>query len=436
MTVVPYYKLSVLEKEKRTLCRKIEKQEFIMNSKEIINETIKHYQHFHNPSLARLYKFAGYNSVEWTAEGVYIRDIDGKSYIDCAGGYGVFSLGHRHPEVIEAVKEQLDKMAMSSKLFFSRPLGELCRLLAEITPGDLTFSFLCNSGAEAVEGALKIARLATGKTQIISAINAFHGMGVTGETGLKKEDKPLVYIPFGDTEALEKTINEHTAALILEPIQGEGGIIVPPDDYWPYIRKICTERNILLIADEVQTGLGRTGKMFAVDHYGVVPDIITVAKALGGGVIPTGAFIARPHVWNCFKRDPLIHTSTFGGSPLACIAAIKTIEILKRDRLPEKAAVTGEYLLNKLLALKYIYPEVIDSVRGKGLLIGVELTKEGIGGALIPALVKRGVTAGYTLNKPKVIRFEPPLIITEEEIDKVVIILEEAIKEAKKTLSI
>jgi len=407
-----------------------------MNSKEIINETIKKYRYFHNPSLARLYKFAGYNSIEWTSEGIYLRDIDGKSYIDCAGGYGVFSLGHRHPEVIQAVKEQLDKMAMSSKLFFSRPLADLCELLAEITPGDLTFSFLCNSGAEAVEGALKIAMLATGKTRVISAINAFHGMGVSGKTGLKNEDKPLVYIPFGDIEALEETINEHTAALILEPIQGEGGIIVPPDDYWPSIRQICTERNILLIADEVQTGLGRTGKMFAVDHYGVVPDIMTVAKALGGGVIPTGAFIAKPHVWNCFKSDPLIHTSTFGGSPLACVAAIKTIEILKRDRLPEKAAVRGEYFLNKLVALKNIYPEIIHAVRGRGLLIGVELTKEGFGGALIPALVRRGVTAGYTLNMPRVIRFEPPLIITEEEIDKVIVILEEAIKEAKKTLSL
>jgi putrescine aminotransferase len=406
------------------------------NSKEIINETIKNYQLFHNPSLARLYKFAGYNSIEWTDEGIYIKDIDGKAYIDCAGGYGVFSLGHRHPEVIQAVKEQLDKMAMSSKLFFSKPLGDLCRLLSEITPGDLTCSFLCNSGAEAVEGALKLARLATGKSQIISAINAFHGMSVSGKTGYRKEDKPLVYIPFDDIKALEEAINENTAALILEPIQGEGGIIVPHDDYWPSIRNICTEKNILLIADEVQTGLGRTGKMFAVDHYGVVPDIMTMAKALGGGVIPTGAFIAKPYVWNCFKSDPLIHTSTFGGSPLACVAGIKTIEILKRDRLPEKAEKMGTYLLNKLAALKDVYPEIIYSVRGKGLLIGVELTKEGIGGALIPALVKRGVTAGYTLNMPKVIRFEPPLIITEEQIDKVIVIFEEAIKEAKKTLSI
>ena len=415
------------------------------NTKEIINETAKNYKNFHNPSLAKLYKFGGYNSIEWTAEGVHIKDIDGKEYIDCAGGYGVFSLGHRHPEIVEAVKKQLDKMPLSSKLFFSKPLADLSRLLAEITPGDLTFSFLCNSGAEAVEGALKLARLATGKTEIISAINAFHGktcgdLSASGRSKMQEGFEPLLpdlyHIPFGDIKALEKAINEKTAALILEPIQGEGGIIVPEDDYWPKVRQICNERNILLIADEVQTGLGRTGKMFAVEHYDVVPDIMTMAKALGGGVIPVGAFIAIPSLWECFKSNPLVHTSTFGGNPLACVAAIKTIEILRRDNLPEKAALMGEYLLEHHIKLKEIYPEIIASVRGKGLLIGIELRKESIGGSLIPALVKRGVTAGYTLNMPKVIRFEPPLIITREQINKVILVLEEAIKEAKKTLSI
>jgi len=415
------------------------------NSDNIFKETVKNYQQYHNPSLAKLYKFAGYNTVEWEAEGIYIKDIDGKEYIDCAGGYGVFSLGHRHPEVVEAVREQLYRMPLSSKVFFSHTLGELSKMLAEIAPGDLTYSFFCNSGAEAVEGALKLARLATGKSQIISAINAFHGktygaLSASGRPLFQEGFEPLLpdllHVPFGDIRAMEKAINDKTAAILLEPIQGEGGIIVSEDDYWPQVRALCTEKKVLLIADEVQTGLGRTGKMFAVEHYGIVPDIMTLAKALGGGVMPIGAFIAIPSVWNCFKNNPLVHTSTFGGNPLACAAGIKTIEILKRDNIPEKAREMGDYLKGKLLELKIKYPEVIEFVRGKGLLIGVELTKEGIGGALIPEMVKGGVTAGYTLNKPKVIRFEPPLIITKKEIDKVIIVFEESIIKAKKTLSL
>jgi len=346
----------------------------MIDKKNIINETVRNYQKYHNPSLARLYKFAGYNSIEWEAEGVYIKDIEGKEYIDCAGGYGVFSLGHRHPEIVAAVREQLDRMPLSSKLFFSTHIGELSRLLAEITPGELTYSFFCNSGAEAVEGALKLARLATGKPQIISTVNSFHGktcgaLSVSGRPVFQEGFDPLLpelcHVPFGDVKALEEAINDKTAAVILEPIQGEGGIIIPPDGYWPEIRRICTEKEVLLIADEVQTGLGRTGKMFAVEHYGVVPDIMTLAKALGGGVMPAGAFIAIPSVWKCFKNNPLVHTSTFGGNPLACVAAIKTIEILRREKLPEKAAIMGNYLLEKLGNLKNIYPEVIDTVRGK-----------------------------------------------------------------------
>lgn len=415
------------------------------NAKKIFKETVENYKKYHNPSLAKLYKFGGYNSIEWECEGVYVRDIYGKEYIDCAGGYGVFSLGHRHPEVVAAVKAQLDRMPLSSKVFFSSHLGNLAKKLAEITPGDLTFSFFCNSGAEAVEGALKLARLATGKAQIISAVNAFHGktygaLSVSGRPIFQEGFEPLLpelyHVPFGNVRELKEAINDKTAAVILEPIQGEGGIVLPDDSYWPEVRRICNEKNVLLIADEVQTGLGRTGKMFAVEHYGVVPDIMTLAKALGGGVMPIGAFIAIPSVWNCFKSNPLVHTSTFGGNPLACVAAIKTLEILERDRLADRAFEMGEYLIEKLLNLKKIYPEVINFVRGKGLLIGVELTKEGIGGALIPEMVKRGVTAGYTLNMPRVIRFEPPLIIQKKELDKVISVFEESIIKAKKILSI
>ena len=208
---------------------------------------------------------------------------------------------------------------MSSKVLFNMPMANLAELLAKITPGDLQYSFFVNSGTEAVEGALKLARIHTGKTKVISTVNAFHGktygsLSATGRDMFREPFFPLlegfVHVPFGDAAAMEEAIDEDTAAVIIEPIQGEGGIIVPADDYLPTVREICDRRNVLLICDEVQTGLGRTGQMFAVDHYGVTPDIITTAKALGGGVMPIGAYIARPHIYEKYITSPFLHTST------------------------------------------------------------------------------------------------------------------------------
>ncbi|EGO63335.1 aspartate aminotransferase family protein [Acetonema longum] len=388
--------------------------------------TIEKYEKYINPSLARLFRFMGLNSVEGEAEGVFIRDTDGKQFLDCLGGYGVFSLGHRHPKVVEAVREQLDQMPLSSKVLFSKTMADLAEMLAAITPGDLQYSFFCNSGAEAVEGALKLARLHTGRSKVIATVNSFHGktfgaLSATGRDLFREPFQPLMqgfcHAPFGDIQTLEKIIDKETAAVIMEPIQGEGGIIVPPDDYLPRIRELCDHYHALLICDEVQTGLGRTGKMFASEHYGVVPDIITTAKALGGGVMPIGAFTARPAVWDRLIVSPFLHTSTFGGNPLACAAACATLQVLQDENLSERAARLGDYFTAKLKQLQLEYPNVIKEVRGKGLMIGIELTKEGIGGLVMSEMVNRGILVAYTLNNPKVIRIEPPLIIQAEQID-------------------
>lgn len=410
-----------------------------MTTEQIIDETIANYENFVNPAMAKLFRFMGLSTVEWSADGSIIRDIDGKEYIDCLGGYGVFSLGHRHPLVVEAVKKQLDVMPLSSKVLFNKPMADLSALLAEITPGKLKYSFIGNSGTEAVEGALKVARIHTGRTNIISTINSFHGktlgaLSATGRDLFRDPFKPLLsgfeHVPFNDIEAMKQRINAETAAVILEPIQGEGGIIVPSEDYLPAVRKLCDENGALLICDEVQTGLGRTGKMFAVDHCNVVPDIITTAKALGGGVMPIGAFTATEKVWEKYITSPFVHTSTFGGNPLACVAAIAAIGVLKDEQLVERAAMNGAYFIEKLTKLQQAYPDVIQEVRGKGLIIGIELTKEGIGGLLMSEMINKGILVAYTLNNPKVIRIEPPLIISKELIDIVVKALAETVEMA------
>jgi putrescine aminotransferase len=410
-----------------------------MTTEHIINETIEKYEQHINPAMAKLFRYMGLSTVEWEADGNIIRDIDGKEYIDCLGGYGVFSLGHRHPKVIEAVKKQLDYMPLSSKVLFNKPMADLSALLAEITPGELQYSFIGNSGTEAVEGALKLARIHTGRTKIISTINSFHGktlgaLSATGRDLFRDPFKPLLggfeHVPFNDIQAIKQVMNSEVAAVIVEPIQGEGGIIVPSDDYLPTLRKLCDEHGALLICDEVQTGLGRTGKMFASEHYNIVPDIITTAKALGGGVMPIGAFTAKPAIWEKYIISPFLHTSTFGGNPLACVAAIAAIHVLRDEELVNRSAVTGAYFLNELKNLQQAFPDVIKEVRGKGLMIGIELTKEGIGGLLISELVNNGVLAAYTLNNPKVIRMEPPLLITKELLTVVLKALHDAVEMA------
>lgn len=405
-----------------------------------IDAIVEKAKDFVNPGLARLMQFGGFGDVEETAEGCIITTASGTKFLDFIGGFGVFSLGHRHPRVVAAAHRQLDRMPLSTKTFFNAPQALLAEKLAQIAPGELRYSFFSNSGTEAVEAALKIARIATGKTDFISAVGAYHGksMGSLAATGREKYRKPFepmvpgyCHVPFDDLKAAEAAITERTAAIIIEPIQGEGGIITAAPGYLPGLRRLCDEHQILLIVDEVQTGLGRTGKMFAVEHENVAPDIMTLAKALGGGVMPIGVTMGTPAIWEkAFGENPLIHTSTFGGNQLACAAGLAALEVILEEDLPAKAVARGEQLLAGLRKTQAEMPGTLVAVRGQGLMVGVEFAVKDVAELTINGMVQRGVIASYTLNNPKVIRMEPPLVVTEEQVETAVSVFHEAVAQA------
>lgn len=399
------------------------------------------YQRYLNPSLPNLLKFMGFGTISQSTDGMHLRDVEGHEWLDFLGGLGVFSLGHRHPAVVAAVRDQLERQPLTIPIFFNQLQAELAELLAEVLPGRLQYSFFCSSGTEAVEGALKLARVCTGRTEVISAERSYHGktlgsLSASGRELYKAPFEPLLpdfrQIPFGDLAAMEAAISERTAAVILEPIQGEGGVVVPPADYLLGVRRLCTERGALLIADEVQTGFGRTGKMFAVEHYGVEPDMMCLAKALGGGVMPLGAFCGTPEVWEPFRARPWLHTSTFGspgGNPLACAAGIAAIRVFRDERLSERAAELGAYFLTRLHELQAEFPTAIREVRGMGLLLGLEFFDEDVAGLTIAGVARRRLVVAYYLSNPCVFRFEPPLIVTREQIDHAVTVFRESLEE-------
>jgi putrescine aminotransferase len=409
-----------------------------------VAQVIARYQRHVNAGLASLFRFMGFEAVEWRAEGSTIWDTEGRDYLDLLAGFGTLALGHRPAAVVAAVKDQLDRMPLSSRVLFNKPTADLATELASILPGDLEKSFFCHSGAEAVEGALKLARLHTGRPGIVATSGGFHGktlgaLSVSGREVYRKPFSPLIpdvtHVPFGDSDALAQTVGETTAAVIVEPIQGEGGVIIPPDDYLPRARKICDRAGALLIADEVQTGFGRTGAMFACNHSGVVPDIMCMAKALGGGVMPLGAFSSRADIWACLETNPLIHSSTLGGNPLACTAGLAAVREIQRQDLPARAARLGEHALARLRDLQARHPDIVADVRGRGLLIGVQFTDSDIAGLVIAALAQRRVIAAYTLNNPEVVRIEPALTIPEEALDRGIDGLAEAVEQTVKLVA-
>ena len=392
----------------------------------LADEVFENYRRYVNPPLARVMKLSG-SPIEVRAEGSTIWDQNGKAYLDFAGGYGVFTLGHRHPRVLAAVREQLDRFALSGKTMFNVLLGRASKRLAELSPGDLEISFWCNSGTEAVEGALKLARVATGRKKIVATHDAYHGktigaLSASGREAFQTPFRPLLadvaHVAFGDVEVLDAALVD-AAAFIVEPVQGEGGVNVPPEGYLRAVRAACDRAGALFIADEVQTGLGRCGYRFGCERDGVVPDVMTLAKGLSGGVVPVGAYIARTPIWmRAYGKAPLIHTSTFGGSELACAAALAAMEVLEEERLAENARERGAQLLAGCAQIAADFPQVVAQVRGLGLLVGVELRSEGYGGWIIPEMLKHGVTAAWTLNQQRVIRLEPPLVVRPEEIEQ------------------
>jgi putrescine aminotransferase len=414
-----------------------------MQADKLHAEVVRKYTEHINPYLAKLMNFAGFG-VEVKGEGCYLFDQDGRRYLDCLGGYGVFSLGHRHPRVVQAVRDQLDSLPLSGKTFFSQKQADLAERLSQVSPKGIEFSFFSNSGAEAVEAALKFAKATTGRARIVATEGGYHGktigaLSTTGRAKYRKRFEPLMpgvaFVPYGDTDAAVAAIDGETACMIVEPVQGEGGIHIPPDGYLRAIRIKCDAVGALLVMDEVQSGLARTGKMFGCDHEGVSPDVMTMAKCLGGGVMPIGATcFTRDICDSMFSENPLLHTSTFGGNPLACAAGLAALDVIEEEGLVERSAKIGGYLKSRLsdLAGKY---ELVSEVRGRGMMIGVEFAMDEVGELTIAQLVKRGMIAAYTLNNPRVIRIEPPLIMTEDQADFAVETMGEAIGETQEILA-
>jgi putrescine aminotransferase len=397
-------------------------------------------EQFVNPGLARVYRFMGLDAVEADGEGAVVRDEEGREYLDCAGGYGVFIHGYRHPRLLAAARRQLERLPLSSRVLMSRPAVELAELLAAVTPGDLRYSFFVNSGAEAVEAALKFARAATGRPRLIACHGAFHGktlgaLSVTGRALYQDPFRPLVpevsFVPYGDSDALAAAMDDRVAAVIVEPIQGEGGVVVPPPGYLPAVRAITRKWGSLLIVDEVQTGMGRTGWLWACQNEpGVDPDLLCISKGLSGGVVPVGAVVGTPQVWRFLEEAPLIHTSTFGGNPLACAVAAEAIRVVVEEGLAERARAVGDaWLLPALKAVAGRHPRLIREVRGRGLMIGLETAAAGVAGALMAALFQRRILAVYTLNNDRVIRLLPPLVIARSQLERVLDALEEALSD-------
>src|SRR3989337_1964514 len=360
-----------------------------------------------------------------------VYDGEGKEYLDFVSGLAVNNIGHCNPRVTVAFQKQAQVLVHTSNLFYTEPQVKLARLLVENSFADKVF--FCNSGAEANEAAIKLVRKysmekGTGRYEIITAFNSFHGrtmatLTATGQEKFHKGFAPLVpgfsYVPFNDIAALEKAITEKTAAVMIEPIQGEGGGNIPDRDYLKRLREICDSNSILLVLDEVQTGIGRTGKLFAYQHSGIEPDIMTLAKALGGG-LPIGAMLAKDYIATAFT--PGTHASTFGGTPLVCSAAIEVIKILTEDEmLLDNCRRMGKYLTEELNGLKDKHPQIIRNVRGKGLLIGMELSIKG--DDIVQECIKKGVVINCTMER--VLRFLPPLDINPIDIDALIDILSE-----------
>jgi len=380
---------------------------------------------------------------EWYGQGSKMVDALGREFIDMLGGFGLYSPGIRHPKIIAAVKAQLDRSPQYSQEMLDPLRAHLAKVLALLTPGDIQYGFFANSGTEGVEGAMKLAKLYTRKKGFISMLKGFHGktlgaLSLMGKSVFREPLLPLLegvrHVPFGDAEAVEsmlasaKAVGSGIAAVVAEPIQGEAGAVVPPDDYWPRLRELCDYYGVLLIADEVQTGFGRTGKIFGVDHWDVAPDIMCLGKALGGGVVPMSAFLSTPKIWTCMEPNPFMHTTTTGGNPLACAAALAQINVLLSEDLAGQAATKGEYILEKLNGLKQHYPGILADAHGKGLLIGMEFPSDTTGYAVASGLFSRGVLTAGTLTNSRTIRIEPALNVPMEIVDEMLNRLEDTFK--------
>jgi len=409
----------------------------------VIDESVRYWTDHVNEGFLQFRKSVStdYTAVEWEDEGAVFRDINGKEFIDILGGYGIYVVGHRHPTVMKAVRDQLDRQAIHSQELIDPLRTYLAHLVALVTPGDLQFAFLTNSGTESVEGCLKMATLATGRHHYIGAVGAFHGksmgsLGGTSKAVFREPFLPLMHwthLPWGDIDILAKMMKtfdftgDRVAAVVIEPIQGEGGINVAPEGYLAAARELCDRYGAMLVFDEIQSGMGRSGKMFACEHDGIAPDLMALGKGFGGGVMPIGAVAGTAKTWERYIENPFLHTTTFGGNPVSCAAAIATLNVLLTEDLPRQAGEKGDYLLGRFAELGARYPNLLKLWRGRGLMLGLEFADDHLGYAVSKHLFARQILIGGTYINSRTLRVEPPLTISYPQLDRFVQALDESL---------
>lgn len=394
-----------------------------------------------NPGFLEYRKAAGGDmlGMEWMSEGDHFYDLDGNEFIDFLGGFGAFNCGHKHPTVVGAVKAQIDKQPLSSAELVEANRGMLARVLADVTPGDLQYTFFTASGTESIECGLKMATLATGRHYYVAFKADFHGktmgsLSLTAKEHYRGPFLPLMqgtrHAPFGDLEYLKKLIDvmEYTgelpAAIIFEPIQGEAGINVPPDDFIPGIREICDKYDIMMMADEVQAGMGRTGYLFAVDYNDVAPDILCLGKSISGSVIALSACVCTERAFRGMFEDPLLHSTTLGGNPTGTAAGIAAFNVILKEDLPGQALKKEKIFKDRMAILMKKYPELLVDFRGRGLFLAMEFCDGDKGYEVVFECFNNHLLLSGSLVNANTIRIEPPLGISEEKINKGLDIIE------------
>jgi len=381
---------------------------------------------FINPQKVRVLRAAGLDVIESQRSGAWVWDRDGRRFLDCFTSAGSFNVGRRNPRIVAAAKAALDRLDHGNFLLASKEKADLAARLARVAPGDLSCVTFGTGGGEINDFAIKLARGSTRRPGIVSTINGYHGhtgfaLSATGRAAYKEPFEPLMpgftQVPYGDVDALNAALDETTAAVLLEPVQGEGGIVVAPPGYLAAARAACDRVGALLILDEIQTGLGRTGAWWASEHFGVVPDVMTTAKSLGGSIVPISAAVYTEELREFLIPNPFIHLSTFGGSDVACAVALEVLDVIEETGLVAHAAAMGERLFAGLYRLAGDYPDLVSEVRGLGLMAGIQYAEDAMGPRMSFLLARHGVLAIYSGNQPAVMRLMPSLVVEPDEVD-------------------
>jgi acetylornithine/succinyldiaminopimelate/putrescine aminotransferase len=396
---------------------------------------IQDFEKFVAPGRVAVYRSLGFDAVPGKREGVYVWDLQGRRYVNCRSSGGVFNLGHRPAAVVAALKEALEFLDIGDHMLLSEQRARLGARLAELTPGDITYSFFTPSGGEACDVAIKLARGYTGRPGIVSAIDGYHGHTgfalSAGDDRFKRHFGPLMpgftQVPFGDIDAVRKAVDENTAAVIFETIPATAGIVIPPDDFYPAVREICDSAGALLILDEVQAGLGRTGRLWAIDEWNVVPDVLVLGKGMSGGVYPLSVVCYREHVDDFFRRNPFVHLTSFGGADLGCVCALAMLDEICRPGFLEHVEEMGERFESGFSRLRDAHPEVVAGWRRRGLMMAFELVEDRFGPMMTYALGKNGVIAVFSDFRPRAMQIMPPLIIQPGEVDEVLEAMDRAL---------